>query len=101
MLCYAMLCYAASIHYQVLEAITRACFQHIKYLNGQLVRGQINFPDVSAKDGESRNDTAGNTQTPSLIINVPSINQSINQSTITTPITTPLQPSNTPSRVTQ
>ena len=44
---------------KVLEAITRACFRHLYYLNAELIRGQINFPDVSAKDAESRNDTAG------------------------------------------
>lgn len=52
-------------YFGVLEAITRACFRHLFYLNSELIRGQITFPDVSSKDTESRSDTAATVVKPS------------------------------------
>jgi len=51
-------------YFDVLEVISRACFRHLFYLNSELVRGQITFPDVSAKDAETRSDTSATVTKP-------------------------------------
>ena len=45
-------------YYELLEVITRACFRHIYYLNKELVTAQINFPNISSMDCESRTDSS-------------------------------------------
>ena len=51
----------AKEYFDVLEIITRACFRHVFYLNKELVTAQINFPNISSMDCESRTD--GNAST--------------------------------------
>lgn len=41
-------------YFDLLEIITRACFRHVLYLNKELITAQINFPNVSSMDCESR-----------------------------------------------
>ena len=47
-------------YFEVFEAIFRGAFKRCFYLNSELIRGFINFDDVSAQDRESRTDTAEN-----------------------------------------
>lgn len=43
-------------YYSTLEVITRVCFRHVFYLNKELMTAQINFPNVSSMDFETRSD---------------------------------------------
>ena len=51
-------------YYNLLEVITRACFRHIYYLNKELITAQINFPNISSMDFESRTDNSTDTVKP-------------------------------------
>jgi hypothetical protein len=47
-----------SAYFNVLESILRACFNHLKYLNSELVRAQIDFDNLAEFERESRTDNA-------------------------------------------
>lgn len=54
-------------YHDTLEAILRGAFKRCLYLNSELIRGIINFDDVSSYNRESRTDTSENVTMPRSI----------------------------------